>query len=189
MFQKVLVANRGEIAVRAFRAAYELGYRTVAVFAYEDRNADHRIKAQESYLIGEEGHPVRAYLDIDEIIRAAKESGSDAIYPGYGFLSENPHLAAACAENGITFIGPSADVLSLAGNKVRNRWLDPLLERKRARAWPSLARRLTRRSARLSARPVSQAPHRTASNPRDRSTLTGKGLIGSGPSATRRVRR
>ena len=119
MFQKVLVANRGEIAVRAFRAAYELGLRTVAVFAYEDRNADHRIKAQESYLIGEKGHPVRAYLDIDEIIRAAKESGSDAIYPGYGFLSENPDLAAACAANGITFIGPSSDVLTLAGNKVR----------------------------------------------------------------------
>ena len=118
MFQKVLVANRGEIAVRAFRAAYELGFRTVAVFPYEDRNADHRIKAQESYLIGEEGHPVRAYLDIDEIIRAAKESGSDAIYPGYGFLSENPDLASACAANGITFIGPSADVLTLAGNKV-----------------------------------------------------------------------
>ncbi|MGV8847293.1 pyruvate carboxylase [Tessaracoccus sp.] len=119
MFSKVLVANRGEIAVRAFRAAYELGCKTVAVFPYEDRNADHRIKASESYLIGTEGHPVRAYLDIDEIIRVAKESGSDAVYPGYGFLSENPDLAAACAANGITFIGPSADVLEMAGNKVR----------------------------------------------------------------------
>ncbi len=119
MFQKVLVANRGEIAIRAFRAAYELGLNTVAVFAYEDRNADHRIKAEESYLIGEEGHPVRAYLDIDEIIRAAKLAGADAIYPGYGFLSENPDLAAACRANGITFIGPSAEVLTLAGNKVR----------------------------------------------------------------------
>ncbi|AQP45281.1 pyruvate carboxylase [Tessaracoccus flavus] len=119
MISKVLVANRGEIAVRGFRAAYELGFRTVAVFAHEDRNADHRIKAHESYLIGEEGHPVRAYLDIDEIIRAAKESGSDAIYPGYGFLSENPDLAAACAANGITFIGPPAHVIELAGNKVR----------------------------------------------------------------------
>ena len=87
MFHKVLVANRGEIAVRAFRAAVELGAKTVAVFAYEDRNADHRIKADESYLIGEEGHPVRAYLDVDEIIRAAKLSGADAVYPGYGFLS------------------------------------------------------------------------------------------------------
>ena len=119
MFTKVLVANRGEIAVRAFRAAYELGAQTVAVYPYEDRNAVHRIKADEAYLIGERGHPVRAYLDIDEIIRAALESGADAIYPGYGFLSENPDLARACDANGITFIGPPADVLELAGNKVR----------------------------------------------------------------------
>ena len=119
MFTKVLVANRGEIAVRAFRAAYELGAQTVAVYPYEDRNAVHRIKADEAYLIGERGHPVRAYLDIDEIIRAARESGADAIYPGYGFLSENPDLARACDANGITFIGPPADVLELAGNKVR----------------------------------------------------------------------
>lgn len=119
MFSKVLVANRGEIAVRAFRAAYELGCRTVAVFPREDRNAEHRIKADEAYQIGDEGHPVRAYLDIDEMIRAAKESGSDAIYPGYGFLSENPGLAEACAQNDIIFVGPPADVLELAGNKVR----------------------------------------------------------------------
>ncbi|OYN92799.1 pyruvate carboxylase [Parenemella sanctibonifatiensis] len=118
MFSKVLVANRGEIAVRAFRAAYELGARTVAVFTYEDRNAEHRIKADEAYLIGEEGHPVRAYLDIDEIIRVALESGADAVYPGYGFLSENPKLAKACADNGLTFIGPAANILALAGNKV-----------------------------------------------------------------------
>ena len=117
MFSKVLVANRGEIAVRAFRAAVELGIKTVAVFPYEDRNAVHRIKADEAYLIGEKGHPVRAYLDIDEIIRAAKESGADAIYPGYGFLSENPDLAEACARNGITFIGPSKETLEMAGNK------------------------------------------------------------------------
>ncbi|HET9871474.1 MAG TPA: pyruvate carboxylase [Propionibacteriaceae bacterium] len=119
MFAKVLVANRGEIAVRAFRAAYELGAQTVAVFPWEDRNAVHRIKADEAYQIGEKGHPVRAYLDIEEIIRAAQRSGADAIYPGYGFLSENPDLARACADAGITFIGPPADVLQLAGNKVR----------------------------------------------------------------------
>jgi pyruvate carboxylase len=119
MFAKVLVANRGEIAVRAFRAAYELGVKTVAVYPYEDRNAVHRIKADEAYRIGERGHPVRAYLDIAEIIRAAKESDADAIYPGYGFLSENPDLARACAEEGIIFIGPPAEVLELAGNKVR----------------------------------------------------------------------
>ena len=119
MFSKVLVANRGEIAVRAFRAAYELGAATVAVYPFEDRNAVHRIKADEAYLIGERGHPVRAYLDVAEIIRAARESGADAIYPGYGFLSENPELAQACLDAGITFIGPPPDVLELAGHKVR----------------------------------------------------------------------
>jgi pyruvate carboxylase len=118
MFKKILVANRGEIAIRAFRAAYELGAATVAVFPYEDRNSSHRLKADEAYQIGTVGHPVRAYLDVAEIIRVAKESGADAIYPGYGFLSENPDLARAAAENGITFIGPKADVLELAGNKV-----------------------------------------------------------------------
>src|SRR5688500_18259262 len=119
MFSKILVANRGEIAIRAFRAAYELGAKTVAVFAHEDRNSIHRQKADEAYLIGEEGHPVRAYLDVNEIIRVAKESGCDAIYPGYGFLSENPDLARAAAGAGIAFVGPPADVLELAGHKVR----------------------------------------------------------------------
>jgi pyruvate carboxylase len=118
MFRKILVANRGEIAIRAFRAAYELGAKTVAVYPYEDRNSLHRLKADEAYLIGEEGHPVRAYLDVAEIIRVAKESGADAIYPGYGFLSENPDLAEAAAQNGITFIGPGRSVLEMAGNKV-----------------------------------------------------------------------
>ncbi len=117
--QKVLVANRGEIAIRAFRAAYELGLKSVAVFAYEDRNSLHRQKADESYVIGEVGHPVSAYLNIDALIEIAKRCGADAIYPGYGFLSENPALAEACAANGITFIGPPANVLRLAGNKVR----------------------------------------------------------------------
>ncbi|WP_435735889.1 pyruvate carboxylase [Cellulosimicrobium sp. PMB13] len=119
MFSKVLVANRAEIAVRAFRAAYELGARTVAVFPQEDRNSEHRLKADEAYAIGEPGHPVRAYLDIDEIVRVARESGADAVYPGYGFLSENPDLARACADAGLTFVGPPAEVLELAGNKVR----------------------------------------------------------------------
>jgi pyruvate carboxylase len=118
MFRKILVANRGEIAIRAFRAAYELGARTVAVFPYEDRNSLHRLKADEAYLIGEKGHPVRAYLDVDEIVRVAKEAGADAIYPGYGFLSENPELAEKAAANGIAFIGPPASVLEMAGNKV-----------------------------------------------------------------------
>ena len=118
MFSKILVANRGEIAIRAFRAAYELGAKTVAVFPYEDRNSLHRLKADEAYQIGEVGHPVRAYLDVAEIIRVALQSGSDAIYPGYGFLSENPELAAAAAAAGITFIGPGQSVLEMAGNKV-----------------------------------------------------------------------
>lgn len=118
MFKKILVANRGEIAIRAFRAAYELGAKTVAVFAYEDRNSSHRLKADEAYQIGEIGHPVRAYLDVEEIIRVAKECGADAIYPGYGFLSENPQLAEAARENNIVFIGPGSHVLELAGNKV-----------------------------------------------------------------------
>ncbi|HLS65055.1 MAG TPA: pyruvate carboxylase [Ruania sp.] len=118
MFAKVLVANRAEIAVRAFRAAYELGARTVAVFPHEDRSSEHRLKADEAYRIGTVGHPVRAYLDIEEILRVARESGADAIYPGYGFLSEQPELARAAAEAGITFVGPPAHVLEMAGNKV-----------------------------------------------------------------------
>ncbi|MFT4126627.1 MAG: pyruvate carboxylase [Gordonia sp. (in: high G+C Gram-positive bacteria)] len=117
MFEKVLVANRGEIAIRAFRAAYELGARTVAVFPYEDRNSLHRLKADESYQIGVPGHPVRAYLSVDEVVGAAVRCGADAVYPGYGFLSENPELARACAAAGITFVGPQADVLDLTGNK------------------------------------------------------------------------
>ncbi|HEX3588876.1 MAG TPA: pyruvate carboxylase [Pseudonocardiaceae bacterium] len=119
MFRKVLVANRGEIAIRAFRAAYELGAGTVAVFPHEDRNSTHRLKADEAYEIGTPGHPVRAYLSVDEIIGAARRAGADAVYPGYGFLSENPELAAACRAAGITFVGPSVEVLELTGNKAR----------------------------------------------------------------------
>lgn len=96
-----------------------MGIATVAVYPYEDRNSLHRLKADESYQIGEAGHPVRAYLSVEEIIRVARHAGADAIYPGYGFLSENPELASACVEAGITFVGPSADVLELTGNKAR----------------------------------------------------------------------
>ncbi|TRW81393.1 pyruvate carboxylase [Mycolicibacterium sp. 018/SC-01/001] len=130
---KVLVANRGEIAIRAFRAAYEMGIATVAVYPYEDRNSLHRLKADESYQIGATGHPVRAYLSVDEIMRVALEAGADAVYPGYGFLSENPELAAACAAAGITFVGPGADVLELTGNKAR------AIEAARAAGLPVLA--------------------------------------------------
>ncbi|HEX3003085.1 MAG TPA: pyruvate carboxylase, partial [Angustibacter sp.] len=133
MFRKVLVANRGEIAVRAFRAATELGAHTVAVFAHEDRHGEHRSKADEAYRIGEPGHPVRAYLTVDEIVRVARESGADAVYPGYGFLSENPGLAQACADAGLTFVGPPASVLQLTGNKAR------AIEAARAAGLPVLA--------------------------------------------------
>lgn len=119
MFRKILVANRGEIAVRAFRAATELGAKTVAVFPYEDRLAEYRLKSDESYEIGERGHPVRAYLDVENIIAAARAADADAIYPGYGFLSENPDLALRCEQEGIAFVGPSHQVLELTGNKAR----------------------------------------------------------------------
>ncbi|HET7303040.1 MAG TPA: pyruvate carboxylase [Segeticoccus sp.] len=132
MFQKVLVANRGEIAVRAFRAAHELGATTVAVFPFEDRTSEHRLKADEAYEIGEPGHPVRAYLDPEEIVRVAVACGADAVYPGYGFLSENPRLAEACAAAGLTFVGPPAEVLHLTGNKAR------AIEAARAAGLPTL---------------------------------------------------
>ena len=119
MFSKVLVANRGEIAVRAFRAATELGAKTVAVFPYEDRKSEHVLKADEAYQIGEKGHPVRAYLDPAAVVQTAVDAGADAVYPGYGFLSENPDLAEECAAHGITFVGPPASVLHLTGNKAR----------------------------------------------------------------------
>src|SRR3990170_2379889 len=119
MFNKILVANRGEIAIRAYRAATEIGARTVAVFPYEDRWSEHRLKADEAYEIGERGHPVRSYLDPDAIVEVAVRAGADAIYPGYGFLSENPDLAEACVNAGITFVGPPASVLTLTGNKSR----------------------------------------------------------------------
>ncbi|AYY14014.1 pyruvate carboxylase [Actinobacteria bacterium YIM 96077] len=119
MFGKVLVANRGEIAIRALRAGYELGLGTVAVFPHEDRNSLHRLKADEAYEIGERGHPVRAYLSVEEIVDVAVRAGADAVYPGYGFLSENPQLARACERAGLTFVGPTAEILELTGNKSR----------------------------------------------------------------------
>src|SRR6476661_5208550 len=96
MFEKVLVANRGEIAIRAFRAAYELGARTVAVFPHEDRWSEHRLKADEAYEIGERGHPVRAYLDPEAIFSVAVKAGAHAVYPFYGCRSEDPPLTGPC---------------------------------------------------------------------------------------------
>ncbi|MGV8898684.1 MAG: pyruvate carboxylase [Burkholderiaceae bacterium] len=118
---KILVANRSEIAIRVMRAAAELGIRTVAIYAAEDRFGLHRFKSDESYLVGEGKKPIAAYLDIDDIIRIAKEANVDAIHPGYGFLSENPDFADACAANGIAFIGPSSEVMRTLGNKVAAR--------------------------------------------------------------------
>ena len=120
-FRKILVGNRGEIAIRVFRAANELGIMTVAVYAEEDKLSLHRFKADESYRIGEGLGPVKAYLNIDEMIRVAKQADCDAIHPGYGFLSENPEFAEACAENGITFVGPGPDVMRSFGNKISAR--------------------------------------------------------------------
>jgi pyruvate carboxylase len=119
--RKILIANRGEIAIRVMRAAAELEIRTVAVYAAEDRFALHRFKADESYLVGAGRKPIAAYLDIDDLIRIALEAGADAIHPGYGFLSENPDFADACARHGIVFIGPAASVMRTLGNKVAAR--------------------------------------------------------------------
>ena len=121
--KKLLVANRGEIAIRAFRAATQLGIRTVAILPIEEERSGalHRIKADEAYVIGEPGRPVRAYLDHEAIVAKAVEVGADAVYPGYGFLSESPDLAEACTNAGVAFVGPSAAVLRLAGNKMRAR--------------------------------------------------------------------
>src|SRR3954466_5360984 len=121
--KKLLALNRSEIAIRILRAANELGLRTVAIYSQEDRLALHRFKADEAYLVGEGKGPVEAYLDFEGIVALAKEKGVDAIHPGYGFLSENPALARACAQAGITFIGPSTHLLELLGDKTAARHL------------------------------------------------------------------
>ena len=120
-FRKILIANRGEIAIRIMRAANEMGKTTVAVFAEEDKLGLHRFKADEAYRIGKDLGPVAAYLSIDEMIRVAKACGADAIHPGYGLLSENPDFVDACAQNGITFIGPKADTMRALGDKASAR--------------------------------------------------------------------
>lgn len=119
--QKLLVANRSEIAIRVFRSATELGIRTVAIYSHEDRYALHRFKADEAYRIGKQGEPIRSYLDIPSIVALAKDVGVDAIHPGYGFLSERPEFAKACAEAGIKFVGPSVHCLEALGDKTAAR--------------------------------------------------------------------
>ena len=121
--RSILVANRSEIAIRVMRAASELGVRTVGIYSNEDRLALHRSKADESYLVGEGRKPIQAYLDIDDIMRIARQAKVDAIHPGYGFLSENPDFAEACARNNILFIGPRPGVMRELGNKVAARAL------------------------------------------------------------------
>jgi pyruvate carboxylase len=120
-FKKILIANRGEIAIRVMRAANEMGKKTVAVYAEEDKLGLHRFKADEAYRIGEGLGPVAAYLSIPEIIRVAKLSGADAIHPGYGLLSENPEFVEACNAAGIAFIGPKAQTMRELGDKASAR--------------------------------------------------------------------
>src|SRR5215469_11510401 len=121
--RKLLAANRSEIAIRIFRAANELSLRTVAIYSQEDRLGLHRFKADEAYQVGAGKGPVEAYLDIAGIVALAKEKGVDAIHPGYGFLSENPAFARACAKAGITFVGPTPELLELLGDKTAARRL------------------------------------------------------------------
>ena len=116
--KKLLVANRGEIAVRVSRAATELHISTVAIYTYEDRYSLHRYKADEAYQIGEDNDPLKPYLDMDAIINVAKECGANAIHPGYGFLSENATFAQKCADNNIIFVGPKPAVMAALGDKV-----------------------------------------------------------------------
>ena len=117
----VLVANRGEIAIRVFRACNELGIRTVAIYSKEDTLSLHRNRADEAYLVGEGKGPIDAYLDIEDIMRIAREHDVDAIHPGYGFLSENSQLAKRCAEEGFIFIGPRLEHLIMFGDKINAR--------------------------------------------------------------------
>src|SRR5271165_466874 len=121
--KKLLALNRSEIAIRILRAANELGLRTVAIYSQEDRLALHRFKADEAYMVGIGKGPVEAYLDVEGIVSMAAEKGVDAIHPGYGFLAENPALPRACERAGLTFIGPSAELLELLGDKTAARRL------------------------------------------------------------------
>ncbi|GAB3817550.1 hypothetical protein GCM10028895_13790 [Pontibacter rugosus] len=116
--KKVLVANRGEIAIRVLRACTELNIKTVAIYTYEDRYSLHRYKADEAYQIGKDNQPLQPYLDIEGIIKIAKDNDVDAIHPGYGFLSENQHFSQKCADHGIIFIGPRPEVMASLGDKI-----------------------------------------------------------------------
>ena len=116
--KKILVANRGEIAIRIFRSSVEIGLKTVAIYTHEDRYSLHRYKADESYQVGKDDEPLKPYLDMDEIIRVAVKNDVDAIHPGYGFLSENPEFARKCRENNIIWVGPSPEAMAQLGDKI-----------------------------------------------------------------------
>ncbi|MDH4020123.1 MAG: ATP-grasp domain-containing protein, partial [Xanthomonadales bacterium] len=116
---KILIANRGEIAIRILRAASELGIRTISVYTHEDRFSPHRYKSDEAYQIGEDDDPLKPYLDIDAIIEVAKLNHVDAIHPGYGFLSENVNFASRCRQEGIIFVGPTPEAMAMLGDKVQ----------------------------------------------------------------------
>ena len=120
-FKKVLVANRGEIAIRVYRALNELGIQTVGIFSKEDKYSLFRTKTDEAYMLNPEKGPIDAYLDIDNIIKIAKAKGVDAIHPGYGFLAENPNLVEECERNGITFIGPTVESMNAMGDKISSK--------------------------------------------------------------------
>jgi len=119
--KKILVANRGEIAIRIFRACNEINIQTVAIYTFEDRYSQHRYKADEAYQVGRDDDPLKPYLDMDSIIRIARKVNADAIHPGYGFLSENSQFARKCEENNIVFIGPAPDVMDKLGNKIKGK--------------------------------------------------------------------
>ena len=127
-FQKILIANRGEISIRIQRACAELGITSVAIYSEEDYLSLHRVKADEAYLVGRDKGPVEAYLDIEGIIKVAKDNNIDAILPGYGFLSENSRFAKACVEAGIKFIGPSPESIRMMGDKAEARNLAKSLD-------------------------------------------------------------
>jgi len=168
LFRKLMAANRGEIAIRVFRSAHELGVRTVAIYSHEDRFATHRLKADEAYEVGKPGEPIRSYLDIDAIVALAKAKEVDAIHPGYGFLSENAEFARGCARAGIAFVGPRPDLLDLLGDKVAARKTGARGGHPRPRG-----KRRTRRI--WTGRP---RPRRVARLPGDRQGIDGRGRQG-----------